>query len=134
MKTRCLALFGLVRATCFAQLSTDQRLADFRNLGDLYARRYAGIEWKKAAVNFNLLDLTPWYTRVSKVNSDLDFYDLMVEYVSSLSDAHDQYYLPSDFEPTWAFRWTSTTARHSSITSIEPNCRTPSSHSPLAIN
>lgn len=103
MKTRCLALFGLVTATCFAQLTTDQRLADFRNLGDLYARRYAGIEWKKAAVNFNLLDLTPWYARVSKVNSDLDFYDLMVEYVASLSDAHDQYFLPSDFEAYLGF-------------------------------
>jgi hypothetical protein len=103
MKTRCLALFGLVSATCFGQLSTDQRLADFRNLGDLYARRYAGIEWKKAAVNFNLLDLTPWYARVSTVKSDLDFYDLMVEYVSDLSDAHDQYYLPSDFEAYLGF-------------------------------
>jgi hypothetical protein len=103
MKIRCLALLGFLSAACFGQLSTDQRLADFRNLGDLYARRYAGIEWKKSAVNFNLLDLTPWYARVAAVNSDLAFYDLMVEYVSDLSDAHDQYYLPSDFEAKLGF-------------------------------
>ena len=86
-----------------AQLTTDQRLADFRNLADLYARRYAAIDWKKAAVNFNVLDLSPWLTRVSAAKSDLDFYDLMVEYVSNLQDAHDQYQLPSDFAATLGF-------------------------------
>ena len=36
-----LALFALVSP---AQLTSDQRLADFRNMADLYARRYAAIE------------------------------------------------------------------------------------------
>ena len=36
-----LALFALVSP---AQLTTDQRIADFRNMADLYARRYAAID------------------------------------------------------------------------------------------
>jgi len=103
MKIRCLMLLGLFPATCLAQLSTDQRLADFRNLGDLYARRYAAIDWKKSALKFNLLDLAPWDARVAQIQNDLDFYDLMVEYVSDLADAHDQYILPSDFEAYLGF-------------------------------
>jgi hypothetical protein len=36
MVTRLLTLFGLIVFACPAQLTTDQRLADFRNLADLY--------------------------------------------------------------------------------------------------
>jgi hypothetical protein len=81
-----------------AQLTKDQRLSDFRNLVDLYARRYAGAQWKKTVLNFDLLDLSPWLPRVAAAGTDLEFYDLMVEYVGSLQDAHDQYILPTDFE------------------------------------
>ena len=47
--------------------------------------------------------MKPWQDRISAVTSDLDFYDLMVEYVSDLQDAHDQYGLPSDFEASLGF-------------------------------
>src|SRR5438270_2693522 len=98
MKSRLFALFALSILPLSAQLTKDQRLADFRNLVDLYARRYAATQWKKSAINFDLLNIAPWLTRVTDVKTDLEFYDLMVEYVSSLQDAHDQYYLPADFE------------------------------------
>jgi hypothetical protein len=78
-------------------------MADFRNLTDLYARRYAGLEWKLKLLKFDALDLAPWIARVNSAASDLDFYDLMVEYVSDLQDAHDQYFLPSDFEAYLGF-------------------------------
>jgi hypothetical protein len=103
MTARVLSLFALSVCVSSAQLTTDQRLADFRNMADLYARRYSAIQWKQQAVNFNALDLTTWLPRVAAVNNDLDFYDLMVEYVSDLVDAHDQYQVPSDFEAYLGF-------------------------------
>lgn len=103
MKTRLIVLFALLAAVCPAQLTTDQRLADFRNLVDLYARRYASIQWKQTALNFDVLNMAPWTAKVSAVTNDLDFYDLMVEYVSDLVDAHDQYLIPSDFDAYLGF-------------------------------
>jgi C-terminal processing protease CtpA/Prc len=96
----------LLLSACFlgqAQLTTDQRLADFRNLADTYAKGYAFYEWKRDAVKFDAFNLQPWIARVRAVQSDLDFYDLMVEYVASLNDAHDAYFLPSTFAATMAF-------------------------------
>ncbi|MBI3472494.1 MAG: hypothetical protein HY013_14160 [Candidatus Solibacter usitatus] len=86
-----------------AQLTTDQRLADFRNLADVYAKKYAFYEWKRDAIKFDALNLQPWLARVRSVQNDLDFYDLMAEYVASLNDAHDGYYLPSTFRATLGF-------------------------------
>lgn len=103
MTTRLLSLLALFASLGSAQLTTDQRLADFRNLADVYARRYSAIDWKKTAFNVDALNLQPWLARVSAVTNDLDFYDLMVEYVSDLVDAHDQYLVPSDFEATLGF-------------------------------
>ena len=103
MTGRILSLLALSAFVSSAQLTTNQRLADFQNLADTYARRYAAIQWKQTELNFNALDLTTWLPRVSAVTNDLDFYDLMVEYVSDLVDAHDQYLIPSDFEAYLGF-------------------------------
>src|ERR1044071_1686087 len=103
MQIRPLLLLASFTTLGFAQLTSDQRLSDFRNLGDVYARKYAAIDWKKTAFNFDVLNLAPWMQRAAAAQSDLDFYDLMVEYVSDLSDAHDQFFLPSDFEAILGF-------------------------------
>jgi hypothetical protein len=95
-----LFLFSLPAA---AQLTKEQRLSDFRHLADLYARRYAGVEWKKSAIHFDLLDIAPWLDRVAASKSDLEFYDVMIRYVASLQDAHDEYALPSDFVASLGF-------------------------------
>src|SRR6185295_938504 len=39
----------------------------------------------------------PWLDRVARTTTDLDFYELCVEYVASLNDTHDSFSLPSDF-------------------------------------
>lgn len=103
MKYRVCFLFCFLALAGHAQLTTDQRQADFRSLVDLYSRRYAPIAWKQELFNFNVLDLSPWTGRVAQVTNDLDFYDLLFEYVSDLQDAHDQYQLPSDFEAQLGF-------------------------------
>jgi hypothetical protein len=80
----------------FAQLTTDQKLADFQYLAGLYAKRYGPYEWKRDVLNFDLLNLSPWLPRVTASKTDLEFYDLMSEYVSSLNDAHSVYILPTN--------------------------------------
>ncbi len=91
----------LMAAVCapfaLAQLTMDQKITDFQYLSGLYAKRYGPYEWKRDQVGFDLLNLSPWLDRVRKTKSDLDFYDLATEYVSSLNDAHDGYLIPSNF-------------------------------------
>lgn len=103
MKIHPFAVLCLLVVPAAAQLTTEQRLADFHNLTDLYARRYAALEWKKAAVGFDALNLTPWLDRVRTAKTDLEFYDVMIDYVASLKDAHDQYLVPSEFEAWLGF-------------------------------
>ncbi|MBI2688241.1 MAG: hypothetical protein HYX27_18205 [Acidobacteria bacterium] len=81
----------------FAELTMDQRVADFRRLAALYDKQYAPYEWKKTLFGFDALDVAPWLARVRKTTNDLDFYELCVEYVASLNDTHDSFSLPSDF-------------------------------------
>lgn len=98
------ALIGLLTGVIgFGQLSMDQKVADFRHLAGLYAKQYAPYEWKLAVQRFDLLDLGGWLDRVRATRDDLDFYDLMIEYVARLNDAHDVYTLPSNFSASLGF-------------------------------
>src|SRR5260370_35696337 len=83
--------------SCLAQLTPEQRAADFRVLVGHYDKYYAPYEWKKQLFNFDALLIGPWLDRVAKVTNDLDFYELCVEYVASLNDTHDSFQIPSDF-------------------------------------
>src|SRR5262245_42532516 len=90
--------FILVSHTAFAQgLTPAQKEADFRYLASLYSTYYAPLDWKKQLFEFKALDLKPWLDRVAKTTSNLDFYELCVEYVAGLNDTHDAFSLPSDF-------------------------------------
>ncbi len=102
MNARILVLLALA-AVAPAQLTTDQRIADFRNLADLYANRYAMHQWKREALQVDALDIAPWLERVRNAKDDLAFYEICADYVGSLYDAHDAYFLPSTFEATLGF-------------------------------
>ena len=78
-------------------LTPAQKEADFRFLASLYATYYAPYEWKKELLGFDVLDIKPWLPRVAATKTDLDFYEVCVEYVASLNDTHDRFTLPSDF-------------------------------------
>src|SRR6058998_535339 len=67
-------------------LTPAQKEADFRYLASLYSTYYAPLEWKKQLFGFNALNLKPWLDRVAMTTTDLDFYELCVEYVASLND------------------------------------------------
>ena len=86
-----------------AQLTPAQRDQDFRSMAAQYAKSYAPYEWKRQLVDFDLYNIKPWLARVAAVNNDLDFYEIMVEYVASLQDTHDAFSLPSDFVASLGF-------------------------------
>src|SRR5260221_6493759 len=96
-----LAKFTLLGCTCavslFAQLTVDQRIADFQQLVGLYVKNYGPYEWKRDALKFDLFKTAPWIDRIKAAKDDLDFYEVMVDYVASLNDAHDTYTLSSTF-------------------------------------
>lgn len=84
-------------AHSFAQLSTNQKLTDFQYLADLYAKQYAPYEWKRDTTGFDLLNISKWLERVRATKNDLDFYEICIDYVAALNDAHDNFSLQSDF-------------------------------------
>jgi hypothetical protein len=94
---RFVALFVCTAALGFAQLTLDQKLADFNQLVALYAKNYAPYEWKRDVIGFDLYDTKPWLDKIRESKTDLDFYDICVNYVASLQDSHDEFILPSDF-------------------------------------
>lgn len=81
----------------FGQMTMDQKIADFQYMAGVYAKRYGPYEWKRDTIGFDLLNLAPWLDKVRATKNDLDFYEVAVQYVSSLNDAHDAFTLPSSF-------------------------------------
>ncbi|HZU24603.1 MAG TPA: S41 family peptidase [Bryobacteraceae bacterium] len=83
-----------------AQLTTDQKVADFQYLAGVFAKRYAFYEWKKTAVKFDGLDLAPWLDKVRGTTDDLSFLQICAEYVAGYQDSHIAFLLPSTFTAT----------------------------------
>jgi len=88
---------------CRAQLSDDQKTADLRQLSALYAKQYGPYEWKRDTAGFDLFDLAPWIDRALQTRDDIEYLDLLVEYVASLNDAHDVFTLPFTFNASLGF-------------------------------
>jgi hypothetical protein len=98
-----LVLFALTADVAFGQLTVDQKVADFQSVAGLYAKRYAPYEWKRDVIGFDLLNVAPWLDQIIATKDDLDFYEVVSEYVSKLNDAHDVYTLPTNFLATLNF-------------------------------
>lgn len=95
-----LVLGGMV---CSAQLTMDQKVSDFQYVAGVYAKRYGPYEWKRDTQNFDLLNISPWLDKVRASKTDLEFYDVLAQYVAGLNDAHVGYFLPSTFSATLGF-------------------------------
>jgi hypothetical protein len=95
--SRILPVFPLAGTVLLAQLTMEQKVADFQYMASLYAKRYGPYEWKRDVVNFDLLNIGPWLTRINATRDDLQFFDVMSAYVSSLNDAHDTFTIPANF-------------------------------------
>ena len=98
-----LVLFALTADVAMGQLTVEQKVADFQNIAGLYAKRYAPYEWKRDIFGFDLLNAAPWIDKILTTKDDLDFYEVLSEYVSKLNDAHDVYILPANFQATLNF-------------------------------
>src|SRR6266446_8903237 len=97
--------FALVclAGAAYAQLLTEQKMLDFQQLAALYAKQYAPYEWKRDALNVDLLQIGPWLAKVRDTKTDIEFYEICAEYVASLNDAHSQFFLPTDFQADLLF-------------------------------
>src|SRR5688572_14682000 len=93
----------LLAAPASAQLTVDQKIHDFENIAAVYAKRYAPYEWKKELFGFDLFDLRPWLDRVAQSSDDLEFFEIVMEYVASLNDTHSSFAMPSSFTADLGF-------------------------------
>lgn len=96
-------LLSLAATVGYAQLTMYQKVSDFQALAGLYAKRYGPYEWKRDALGVDLFSIAPWLAQVQATKNDLDFYEVMQQYVASLNDAHDMYRLPSNFQASLNF-------------------------------
>jgi len=92
------ALLLCVSPGLFAQLTQDQKVADFNSLVALYNRNYAPLDWKERAFAYDALDAQPWLNQIKASTDDLSFYDICIRYVASLHDSHDEFTLNAEYE------------------------------------
>lgn len=98
-----LLIAGAALPPARAQLTTDQKVADFQAVAALYAKQYAPYDWKKTLFQYDAMDLAPWLAQVRDSATDLDYLDVLVRYVAALNDTHSTYRTVSDFTATLAF-------------------------------
>lgn len=96
-------LLSGVLAAPAQNLAAEQRAADLKMLAALYAKQYGPYEWKRDVFGFDLYDLRPWLERAEAIQDDIEFLDLLVEYVASLNDAHDAVSFPFTFSASLPF-------------------------------
>jgi len=92
-----------VPALASAQLTVEQKLADFNQMAAVFAKQYAPYDWKVRTAGFDLFELKPWLDRVRGTGDDLEFADLVYRYTASLRDGHVQPFLPSTFQAYLGF-------------------------------
>lgn len=94
---RATALLVLLTAPAAAQLTVQQKLADFQSLVSLYAKQYAPYEWKRDTQGFDLYNVAPWVERIRRSTDDLEYLQILSEYVAGLNDIHASYSTRSNF-------------------------------------
>jgi hypothetical protein len=92
-----LAMFTFA-ACAPAQLTTEQKLADFQTMADQFAKRYAALQWKQILFGVDAFNIKPFLTRAAATTNDLDFYDVCIDYITQFRDnGHVFFSVPSDF-------------------------------------
>jgi hypothetical protein len=88
----------LLAPSTFADLTQQQKVSDFMQLVALYDVNYAPYQLKIQLYNFDLLNIQPWLAQIAQSKTDVDFYDICVQYVASLQDSHDEFTITSDYD------------------------------------
>lgn len=91
-----LTLF-LSSVSVFAQMTSEQREHEFKNLVSLYSRTYAPRSWKIQSIGVDIADIRPWLNRVHNAKTDVEFFEICSEYVASFQDGHARYLINSSF-------------------------------------
>lgn len=106
MRKHLLVLIACIVAVSASQaqdaLTVRQRTADLNQLASFYAKNYAPYEWKRDVFGFDLLNLTPWLRQI-RDSDDLEFQEVLIDYVASLNDAHDYIAFPTIFSASLGF-------------------------------
>src|SRR5689334_18716172 len=97
MYKRAYALAVVFSSLACAQLTMDQKVLDFQQTVAVYTKNYGPYEWKQRAFGVDLLNTDRWLGRIRATKDDLEFYQVMSEWVAQLNDAHDSYFVPSNF-------------------------------------
>jgi len=100
---RIASLLLVAASACPAQMTPAEKVLDFSQMAATYAMNYGPLQWKRDALNFDLLNIGDWLTKAMNTQDDLDFYELCVSYVASLNDAHDVFLLPSTYQAYLGF-------------------------------
>lgn len=97
MSQRLPILLFLLAMACQAQLTIDQKIAEFEQMAGMFAKGYGPHDWKKQAFGIDLYDNAKWYQQIRATRTDIEFFDVMARWVAQLNDAHDTYSNPSNF-------------------------------------
>jgi hypothetical protein len=114
-----IAILLTAAVTCPAQMTKEQKVADFSQLAAVYAINYGPLQWKRDALQVDLLNIGEWLSQAARTTDDLDFYELCVAYVASLNDAHDLFCCPLTSRPHLASALTFMKEKCWSTASIE---------------
>lgn len=101
MRTSLIVATGLLAlgpTALFADLTVDQKVADFQQLAALYAKNYGPYELKRDLYGFDLFDISGWLGRVRASKTDIEFWDICTQYVAGLRDSHDEFTIPATFD------------------------------------
>ncbi|MBX9600190.1 MAG: PDZ domain-containing protein [Bryobacteraceae bacterium] len=101
--TKILSTLTIFTAMSFAELTPEQRVSDFIELGNLFARHYTPVQWKNELLGVDALNLRPWLEQVRAAKDDIEYLDVCVRYVGSLQDGHANFLLQSSFTATLGF-------------------------------
>jgi hypothetical protein len=99
---RILLILAVASVAC-AQMTTEQKVADFTSMSQFYARHYTPANWKIVQFGFDLRDLRPWLEQVRSTKSDVEYFDVAIDYLSKLQDGHIRYTLPSNYQAYLGF-------------------------------
>ena len=98
MQFKTLALLLAAPLLAYGQMTTEQKVTDFTSLSQFYVRHYTPANWKIVQFGFDLSDLRPWLAKVRATKTDMEYYDVAIEYLAMLQDGHIRYTVPTNFQ------------------------------------
>lgn len=96
---------SLVIPAFAADMTPDQRAADFEQLTNLMRTSYSMIEYKKTAIGVDFEAVVKAYrAKIGQLGSDNDFYELLSAFIAEFKDAHLNHVRPSSMSARLGFQ------------------------------